>query len=91
MWAGRREDGWILRSRLIAWICVTACAPHPTTPSTSAPGRVVTLVMTAEAAPVRSAVSKVASQIAARLPVVVSYNAVVASTLGRPRRSGFCG
>ena len=57
------------RTRAIACSCVTAWAPHPTIPTTTEPGLASTSVAMAEAAPVRSAVSRVESTIATRWPL----------------------
>ena len=79
------------RTRLMAWIWVTAWAPHPTMPSVVASVRASTSVATADAAPVRSAVRKVASHRARSRPVDVSCSVVVANTLGVARSTGFDG
>ena len=79
------------RTLLIAWSWVTAWAPRPTKPTVMGPDRASRSVAIPDAAPVRTAVSSVASARATRCPVSVSHMDDVAITLGRPRCTGLVG
>ena len=74
----------MLNTRDSACSCVTACAPAPTNPTVPLSGEARMRLATADAAPVRTDVMKVASTIALTWPVAVSSVNTVDNTVGKP-------
>ena len=76
-------------TRVSACNCVTAWAPQPINPTTRLSGLARNRLATADAAPVRNAVSSVPSTTASNWPVVALYKLKSERMVGRPLRSGF--